>query len=161
MCSDKERSRACPHRLGSSLHTYCLPPQQVAFALGHGHGRKPPQAHSNPARSRLSAAVACVGCRFASAAVRACCRVASTAAMSSHRRGRDASPSNMVLLLPGKGPGRTEVPYSALDELAERSGQEVSGIECVRARVEPRRRARALAVRCRALVSPYADLATV
>ena len=63
-----------------------------------------------------------------------------------------------VLLLPGKGPGRTEVPYRALDELAERSAREVSGIERVRARVEPRRRA--LMVRCRALVSPYVDLAT-
>jgi hypothetical protein len=73
--------------------------------------------------------------------------------------GRELTPPPRrarVLLLPGKGPGRTEVPYSALDELAERSGQEVSGIERVRARVEPRRRARALAVR-----SPYADLATV
>jgi hypothetical protein len=29
-----------------------------------------------------------------------------------------------VLVLPGKGPGRTEVPYSALDELAERSARE-------------------------------------
>jgi hypothetical protein len=63
-----------------------------------------------------------------------------------------------LLVLPGKGPGRTEVPYRALDELAERSAQEVAGIERVRARVEPRRRA--LTVRCRALVSPYADLAT-
>ena len=75
--------------------------------------------------------------------------------------GRELTPPPRrarVLLLPGKGPGRTEVPYSVLDELAERSGQEVSGIERVRARVEPRRRA--LTVRCRALVSPYANLAT-
>ena len=63
-----------------------------------------------------------------------------------------------VLVLPGKGPGRTEVPYSALDELAERSAREVSGVERARARVELRRRA--LLVRCRALVSPYVDLAT-
>ena len=63
-----------------------------------------------------------------------------------------------VLVLPGKGPGRTEVPYSALDELAERSAREVSGVKRVRARVELRRRA--LLVRCRALVSPYVDLAT-
>ena len=77
--------------------------------------------------------------------------------------GRELTPPPRrarVLLLPGKGPGRTEVPYSALDEVAEYSAREVSGIERVRARVEPRRRARALAVRCRALVSPYADLAT-
>jgi hypothetical protein len=75
--------------------------------------------------------------------------------------GRELTPPPRrarVLLLPGKGPGRTEVPYRALDELAERSAREVSGIERVRARVEPRRRA--LMVRCRALVSPYADLAT-
>ena len=75
--------------------------------------------------------------------------------------GRELTPPPRrarVLVLPGRGPGRTEVPYSALDELAEYSAREVSGIERVRARVEPRRRA--LAVRCRALVSPYADLAT-
>ena len=64
-----------------------------------------------------------------------------------------------VLVRPGKGPGRTEVPYSALDELAERSAREVSGVERVRARVELRRWA--LLVRCRVLVSPYADLGTI
>ena len=63
-----------------------------------------------------------------------------------------------LLALPGPGPGRTEVPYSALDALAERSAREVAGIERARARVAPRRGA--LTVRCRALVSPYADLAT-
>jgi hypothetical protein len=63
-----------------------------------------------------------------------------------------------VLVLPGKGPGSTEVPYSALDELAERSAREVSGVERARAQVQVRHRA--LLVRCRALVSPYADLAT-
>src|ERR671935_455640 len=69
-----------------------------------------------------------------------------------------ASRRARVLVLPGKGPGSTEVPYRTLDELAERSAREISGIERVRARVEPRRRA--LMVRCRALVSPYVDLAT-
>jgi hypothetical protein len=64
-----------------------------------------------------------------------------------------------VLVLSGEGPGRTEVPYSALDELTERSAREVSGVERVRARVELRRRA--LMVRCQALVSPYVDLATI
>ena len=38
-----------------------------------------------------------------------------------------------VLVLPGPLPSRTEVPYSALDELAERSAREVSGVERVRA----------------------------
>ena len=64
-----------------------------------------------------------------------------------------------VLVLPGPLPSRTEVPYSALDELAERSAREVSGVERVRARVELRRSA--LLVRCRVLVSAYADLGTI
>ena len=64
-----------------------------------------------------------------------------------------------VLVLPRPLPSRTEVPYSALDELAERSAREVSGVERVRARVELRRWA--LLVRCRVLVSPYADLGTI
>src|SRR5919199_3421437 len=63
-----------------------------------------------------------------------------------------------VLVLPRPLPNRTEVPYRALDELAERSAREINGVERVRARVELRRRA--LLVRCRALVSPYVDLAT-
>lgn len=63
-----------------------------------------------------------------------------------------------LLALPVEGPGRTEVAYSTLDELAERSAGRVAGVERARARVEPRKGK--LAVRCRALVSPFAELAT-
>jgi hypothetical protein len=63
-----------------------------------------------------------------------------------------------LLALPGGGPGRTEMSYRTLDELAERSALEVAGIEHVRARVQPHKRA--LTVRCRARVSPYVNLAT-
>src|SRR5581483_9313688 len=34
-----------------------------------------------------------------------------------------------LLMLPGAGPGRTEVTYSTLDELAEYGAQQVAGIE--------------------------------
>ena len=63
-----------------------------------------------------------------------------------------------TLLLPRGGQGRTEVAYATLDELAEHSARAVPGIERVTARVDPQRAA--LRVRCRALVSPYAELAT-
>ncbi len=61
-----------------------------------------------------------------------------------------------TLLLPKGGQGRTEVSYSALDDLAAHSAESVAGIERVRARVDPGREA--LTVRCRALISPYAEL---
>jgi hypothetical protein len=63
-----------------------------------------------------------------------------------------------TLLLPKGGQGRTEVAYGTLDDLAAHSAQGVAGVERARARVEPGREA--LTVQCRALISPYAELAT-
>jgi hypothetical protein len=63
-----------------------------------------------------------------------------------------------TLLLPPGGQGRTEVGYGTLDDLAARSAQGVAGVERARCRVEPGREA--LTVRCRALISPHAQLAT-
>ncbi len=63
-----------------------------------------------------------------------------------------------TLLLPKGGQGMTEVAFGSLDELAEHSAESLPGIERVRARVNMAHRA--LRVRCKALVSPYADLAT-
>jgi hypothetical protein len=72
---------------------------------------------------------------------------------------RDLTPPRRarLLVLPGKGPGRTEMTYHSLDALAEHSALEVAGIERVHARVQPHKQA--LRVRCRALVSPSVDLA--
>lgn len=63
-----------------------------------------------------------------------------------------------TLLLPKGGQGKTEVAYGTLDELAEHSAEGVPGIERARARVNPARET--LRVRCQAVVSPYAELAT-
>lgn len=63
-----------------------------------------------------------------------------------------------LLVLPGAGPGRTEMAYSTLDALAEYGARAVQGIERVRARVEPKNGT--LTVRCHAVVSPYVNLAT-
>lgn len=63
-----------------------------------------------------------------------------------------------TLVLRGDAPGYTEVTYHTLDELAARSAQQVPGIERAQARVMPGRGA--LTVRCRALISPFVDLAT-
>ncbi len=54
------------------------------------------------------------------------------------------------------GPGRTEVDYQTLDDLAGYSARRVTGVERVRARVERRRNT--LAVQCRAVLSPFTDL---
>jgi len=54
------------------------------------------------------------------------------------------------------GPGRTEVAYRTLDELAGYSARRVVGVERARARVERRRNT--LAVQCRAVLSPFSDL---
>jgi len=62
-----------------------------------------------------------------------------------------------TLVLRGDAPGYTEVSYKTLDELAAYSVHDVSGVERLRARVEPR--CGGLDVRCRALVSPFIDLA--
>lgn len=56
------------------------------------------------------------------------------------------------------GPGRTEVAYRTLDTLAGYSAGRVAGVERVQARVERRRDQ--LAVRCRAVLSPFTDLKT-
>ncbi len=61
-----------------------------------------------------------------------------------------------TLVLRGDAPGYTEVSYTTLDALAAYGAHDVSGIEKMRARVEPRRGG--LEVRCRALVSPFIDL---
>ncbi len=62
-----------------------------------------------------------------------------------------------TLVLRGDAPGYTEVSYKTLDDLAAYGAHDVSGVERLRARVEPRRGG--LEVRCRALVSPFIDLA--
>ncbi len=62
-----------------------------------------------------------------------------------------------TLVLRGDAPGYTEVSYKTLDELAAYGAHAISGVERVRARVEPRRGG--LEVRGRALVSPFIDLA--
>ena len=62
-----------------------------------------------------------------------------------------------TLVLRGDAPGYTEVSYTTLDELAAYGAHDVSGVERLRARVEPR--GGGLEVRCRALVSPFIDLA--
>lgn len=54
------------------------------------------------------------------------------------------------------GPGRTEIDYQTLDDLAGYSARRVTGVERVRARVERRRNT--LAVQCRAVLSPFTDL---
>lgn len=69
------------------------------------------------------------------------------------------SRSARMLVLSGEGPGRTEMSYRGLDELAARSAQGVAGIERAHARVERRRGA--LAVRCRVQVPPHLDPVTV
>jgi len=61
-----------------------------------------------------------------------------------------------LFVVRGAGPGHTEVAYSTLDELAEYSAKRVPGVERVRARVERQRDQ--LAVRCRAVISPFAEL---
>jgi hypothetical protein len=63
-----------------------------------------------------------------------------------------------LFVVPTGGPGRTEVAYGTLDDLAAYSAGRAPGVERVRARVERRRDT--LAVRCRALISPFADLTT-
>lgn len=63
-----------------------------------------------------------------------------------------------LLVLQGAGPGHTEIAYAALDALAVYGARDVAGIERVRARVNPTKGG--LAVRGRALVSPYVELAT-
>jgi len=64
-----------------------------------------------------------------------------------------------LLVLRGDAPGYTEIAYDTLDELAAYSARGVTGVERARARVEPKNGA--LDVRCRALVTPFADLATM
>jgi hypothetical protein len=63
-----------------------------------------------------------------------------------------------LLVLHDTGPGRTVMAFGTLDALAAYGARQVPGIEGVRARVEPKNGT--LAVRCRALVSPYVELAT-
>jgi len=65
-----------------------------------------------------------------------------------------------TLVLRGEGgdaPGYTEIAYDALDELAAYTARGVAGIERARARVDPK--SGTLDVRCRAVVSPFVDLA--
>lgn len=61
-----------------------------------------------------------------------------------------------LFVVPTSGPGRTEVAYGTLDDLAAYSAGRAPGVERARARVERRRDT--LAVRCRALISPFANL---
>jgi len=61
-----------------------------------------------------------------------------------------------LFVVRSSGPGRTEVAYQTLDDLAGYSARRVAGVERVRARVERRRNT--LAVQCRAVLSPFSDL---